>query len=130
MKEVRYFEAEDGTQFEYESECRLYELLKQLEANKKDFDVYYYDQTRIIFDWKAELQAPDDVFFIKVDTDLAVCALVEWFDYFGVRHPFEDRHPNRCIGHWMYDESRQYDDCWVRLEEVHERIHSLLDKFE
>ena len=129
MKEIRYFEAEDGTRFENESECRMYELLKLLEANKKDFDVYYYDQTRITFDWKAELQIPDDVFFIKVDTESAVCALIEWFDYFGVRHPFEYRYPERCIGHWMYDENRRYEDCWVRIEEVHERIHNILDNF-
>ena len=130
MKEVCYYEADDGTKFDNEEECRRYEIFLELKNNEKDFSVYYYDQTKISFCLDGELESPDDVFFIKVDTESAVCALIEWFDFFGVRHPFEYRYPNRCIGHWMYDESRKYEDCWVRIEEIHERIHSILDNFE
>ena len=130
MKEIRYFEAEDGTKFDNEGECRRYEIFLELKNNEKDFSVYYYDQTKFSFCFDGELAAPDNVFYIKVNTEDAVCALIEWFDFFGVRHPFEYRYPNRCIGHWMYDENRKYEDCWVRIEEVHERIHNILDNFD
>ena len=130
MKEICYYEADDGTKFDNEEECRRYEIFLELKNNEKDFSVYYYDQTKNSFCLDGELEAPDDVFFIKVDTESAVCALIEWFDFFGVRHPVEYRYPNRCIGHWMYDENRRYEDCWVRIEEVHERIHSILDNFD
>lgn len=130
MKEVRYYEADDGTKFDDEGECRRYEIFVALKSNEKDFSVYDYDQTKINFCVDEELEAPDQVFYIKVDTELAVYALIDWFDFCGVRHPFEYRYPERCIGHWMYDENRRYENCWVRIEEIHDRIHNILDNFE
>lgn len=130
MKEVRYFEADDGKRFENESDCCKYELVQTLLNNEKDFEVYGYGQMKITPFFDGQLQEPDDVFYINVKTESAVCALIEWFDWFEVRCPFADRYPYRCIGHWMYDDNRKYDDCWIRLEEIHERIHSILDKFE
>jgi hypothetical protein len=131
MKEICYYEADDGTKFDNEGECRRYEIFVALKSNEKDFSVYYYDQTKINFcvDDAEKLETPDNVFYIKVDTESAVCALIEWFDFFGVRHPFEYRYPERCIGHWIYDENRRYEDCWVKIEEVHDRIHNILDNF-
>ena len=130
MKEIRYYEANDGTQFEHESDCREYELAQELLKNEKDFKIYNYNQEKLSFVSNGILQAPDLVFYIEVKTEKAVCALIEWFEWFDVRCPFECRYPNHCIGHWMYDENRRYEDCWVRIEEVHDRIHSILDNFE
>lgn len=130
MKEVRYFEAEDGTRFENESDCREYELTQELLNNEKNFEIYDSKQTKMTPFFNGKLQEPDMIFYINVKTESAVCALTEWFEWFDVRCPFECRYPHHCIGHWMYDENRRYEDCWVRIEEIHDRIHSILDNFE
>lgn len=128
MTEVIYYIADDGTKFEDEGECRRYEILCLLRENEKDFAVFRSDSTHFPYEKCNELADPEYVFYIKANTERAVEAIREWFDYFGVRCPFEDKWAEECMCDlWGYVKLNGYTE-WTNINEEHNNLSIMLEK--
>ena len=128
MKEVRYYEAEDGTKFEDEGKCRKYEILCRLRKNEKDFSVFRSDGSPYPFVRDDELTNPEYVFYIKANTESAFDVIVDWFYYFGVPCPFENEWAEDCICDLYGYLTIEKSEGWTNINELHNELSKALEK--
>lgn len=124
MKLVKYWQADDGTKFEYGYECIRYERGKKLEEYRDDF-VFYDAHKNIIPPEEADA---DHVCIIVIKTPAAAEYVGEWFESDGCYSPFCDCEFGHEVGTWVYGELVEMGDEWVKLEAEIERLQTLLDK--
>ena len=123
MKEVTYWIAEDGTEFEDKCECEQYERQMILKEHKNDFVFYDFYQKPI----PIEQATPDDICYILIKTPEAAECICDWFkkdDYYA---PFETTIFEQAVGLWFFGECENYGNsgCWYKVEDEIERLQSL-----
>ena len=122
MREVRYWVAEDGTQFEDEYECAQYENGKRLEECKDDFVFYDYNKCLI----PPEEAIAEKICIIVVKTPAAAEYIGEWFESDGCCSPFDGCEFGHEVGTWVYGELLEMGGEWVKLEAEIERLQNFL----
>ena len=107
MKEVHYFVADDGTEFDNEEDCILHELEDEM-LKVEDLFCFYDDKKVPI---ALDGLTAEDVWYIRVDDEKAIKPIDEWFRFFGNYSPFRGQtaRENFC-GVWAYRENG-----WVNL---------------
>ena len=107
MREVHYWIANDGTEFEDEHECYLHELADELFKVEEHFCFYDKDKVPIAVDGLN----PDDVWYIKVDDEKTIKPIEAWFEAHGTSSPFKGATARETFcGIWAYRENG-----WVNL---------------
>lgn len=128
MTEVIYYVADDGTRFEDEGKCRRYEILCQLRENEKDFSVFRSDGSPCDFANGDELVDPECVFYIKANTESAIRAIVDWFYYFGVYCPYEDRWTENSICDLYGYLIAEGHEGWTNINQMYNELSTALEK--
>lgn len=124
MREIRYFEANDGTRFENERECVEYEHRTTLTQYKDDFKIFNCHRQEM--DINDVNTTQDDVFYIIVKTPAAADVIGEWFEYYGAYNPFEDCDGWRnAVGTWAYDDD-YHSEGWYKVETKLDELQSIL----
>lgn len=112
MKEVHYWIANDGTEFEDEQECYLHELADELFKVEEHFCFYDKDKVPIAIDGLN----PDDVWYIKVDDEKAIEPIEDWFEAHGTSSPFKGATARESLcGIWAYRDTAWSYSAWVNL---------------
>ena len=125
MREVIYYEADDGTRFEEERDCFNYEFkqkienivgngLKMFDANRKEIAEYTYDSIY-------------DAFAIQVLTIEGAKFVVAWADDYKTEAPFdeydiEDKDED-LLGVWVYDAFGRGG--WTHLDKLRRDVDEL-----
>ena len=127
MKEVKYWIAEDGTEFEDKLECEHYERQMILKEHKNDFVFYDFYQKPI----PIEQATPDDICYILIKTPEAVECVCDWFESDDCYAPFEGCNSEQAVGLWFFGECEDYGNsgCWYKVEDEIERLQSLRNEF-
>ena len=127
MKEVTYWIAEDGTEFEDKCECEQYERQMILKEHKNDFVFYDFYKKPI----PIEQATPDDICYILIKTPEAVKCVCDWFESDDCYAPFESRNFEQAVGLWFFGECEGYgnSDGWCKVEDEIERLQSLRNEF-
>ena len=127
MKEVKYWIAEDGTEFEDKLECEHYERQMILEKHKNDFIFYDYHQKPI----PIEQATTDNIYYILVKTPEAAECICGWFESDNCYSPFECPTFEQAVGLWFSGEVEDYghSECWYKVEDEIERLQSLRKEF-
>lgn len=124
MKEVRYFEANDGKRFESKRECVEYENRTTMAQYKDDFKIFNCHRQEM--DINDENTTQDDVFYIIVKTPAAADVIGEWFEYYGAYNPFEDcGNVRNAVGTWAYDDD-YHTEGWYKVEKKLDELQSIL----
>jgi hypothetical protein len=126
MREVRYWVAEDGTQFEDEYECAQYEKGKKLEECKDDFVFYDYNRRLI----PLERATTERVCVVVVKTPAAANYIGDWFENDGCHSPFDGCEFGHEVGTWVYGEVLDVGDEWIKVEAEIERLQNFLAELE
>ena len=112
MKEVHYWVANDGKEFEDEDECRLHELEGDLLKVEDLFCFYGSEKIPIALDG---LNA-EDVWYIRVDDEKVIKPIEEWFEVQGCNSPFYEQTARETFcGIWAYKDTGRGRGAWVNL---------------
>lgn len=120
MREVSYWEADDGTRFEYEDECREYEWKQRIEEVKNRFSLLDIGKDKLD---PCDTTIYDEVYFIYVPNRSSAKVLYDIWDddITGVYPPSFLSNYDLTPGLWAFDETC---DEWYHLGE---RIADLQD---
>lgn len=126
---VAYF-ADDGTEFESESECRqyerklsdlLYELQNGIHAYDEDGDVIEFDVDDLEYNF-------EQVTYIKFDNQKAIDVFMEKANDFGMPCFRHNIHRPLVVGeryYYSYDE-----DCWCCVEDKLKDLDNIIKVFD
>lgn len=124
MKEVRYFEANDGKRFESERECVEYEHRTTMTQYKGDFKIFNCHRQEM--DINDENTTQDDVFYIIIKTPAAADVIGDWFEYYGADNPFEECGGWRnAVGTWAYNDD-YHSEGWYKVETKLDELQTIL----
>lgn len=124
MKEIRYFEANDGKRFESEAECVEYENRMTITQYKDDFKIFNCHRQEISINDENITQ--DDVYYIIVKSPAAADVIGEWFEYYGAYNPFESCGDWRdAVGTWAYDDD-YHSEGWYKVEKKLDELQTIL----
>lgn len=89
MKEITMFQANDGKMFDYEDECRGYELGETFRCYNKDIALYDYEGNEIKInnfygDYIELNDMLNDAYLIKANSADALEALIDLFCEYGI----------------------------------------------
>lgn len=115
MKEIKYYIADDGTEFDSEDECLEYENRFSSIVNK-----IIFIQDREILDPKESniKHCCEWCTAIYVPHEEDIEAISQMFDSFGVENPF-----NNCYCSGIH----YYEDGWISLDEEIEKLENRKD---
>ena len=126
MKEVKYWEAEDGTKFETYWECHQYERNIKLQKFKNDF--IFFDESRKPLNINEINTA--NVNYLIVKTIECAKNLEEWFEETGLENPFEIRPDKEKIGTFRWEDSagewRRVEDELAELDRLFNELNSIM----
>ena len=125
MREVTYYEADDGTQFEDEYECLEYEW--QLDVESKGHMYALLNHKCVLLD-NNKTNSYDDCFFIFLKNNNSAKALCSIWneDMIGSYCPdFIRDYTNVTPGLWAYDED---DDNWYHVGERIANLQNMADE--
>lgn len=124
MKEVTYWEADDGTQFEYEDECREYEWKQKVEENEDRF--FLLDSGKDKLD-PYDTASYDDTYFIYIPNKSSAKVLYDIWDsdITGVYPPDFLSNYDLTPGLWAFDDTC---DEWFHLGERIAELQDIADK--
>lgn len=115
------YEAFDGTMFDYENECRDYEIAEKSKKASVTLLDYKWNKLELNDDGASRAYAiifnsSEDIAFIK-----------ELFDDVGVGHPFEHGYGNceEKVGIYVYDE---HHDRWVNFDAKFAEIKDIYER--
>ena len=125
MKTICYYEADDGTKFEKESECFNYEFQLKIKGKiGKDlrlFDSNHKEITKWTFD------SVYDAFVIQVLTIEGANFLVKWADEYDVGAPFDaqdvETMDEDLLGTWVYEALGHRQ--WFHLDKFKREVDEL-----
>lgn len=117
MKVISQYIAEDGTIFEFESDCIQYERKLKLKKYLGDILLLDYDGEKI----DNPVREADRICYIYIRTDDAAECLEEVIR--GIYLPWDCEGNEPHAGAWAWDND---SDRWISLEE----LRSLLDNIE
>lgn len=128
MREVTYYEADDGTQFKDECECLEYEW--RLDVESKGHMYALLNSKRVLLD-NNKTNSYDDCFFIFLKNSNSAKALCRVWneDILGSYCPdFISDYANATPGLWAYDED---NDSWyhvgVRISELQDMADECME---
>lgn len=124
MKEIRFWQADDGTKFDDKYECIRYETKKKLEKYEDEF-VFYDEGKNIIFPEEADVE---QICIIVIKTPMAAECVGEWFEDKGYYSPFCGCEFGYEVGTWACGEYVEMGDEWVKLEAEIERLQTIIDE--
>lgn len=123
---VVYF-ADDGTRFEDEDECELYELKQELAAEiAKSF---FYDGNGNCMTTEEWLTNPDRCDYMVVASNDEAELIYKYLrETVGLCHPWEDWRVNKpTSGRYYYSRN---DDSWHNFDAEHSEMLRILEIFE
>lgn len=123
---VVYF-ADDGTRFEDEDECELYELKQEL--NAAITESLFFDEDGKYMTTEEWLTNPECCYYMKVVNDKEAKMIYKYLrDDVGLCHPWEGRHTSTpAAGRYYYNRK---DYCWNNFETDYNEMLSILKIFE
>lgn len=108
--------ADDGTRFDYEDECELYELKQKL--TDAIVDSLFFDENgkhMLTEDWLADPESCD--YMVVADNDEAEHIYKYLREVIGLCHPWEDwRVDKPTAGRYYYSHN---DDRWHNFDQEH-----------
>ena len=114
MKEVIYYEANDGTRFETEYECLKYEFSKGYEPITEMLVMWDDNGDKMKITYRTNL---DRAYAIYCSSITAAIFLKEWGERDGVVTPYSNIDIERCsevpLGEFVY-----FNDEWNEVNEV------------
>lgn len=114
MKEVIYYEANDGTKFETEYECLKYEFSKDYEPIAEMLVMWDGNGDKMKITYRTNL---DRAYAIYCSSITAAIFLKEWGERDGVVTPYSNIDIERCsevpLGEFVY-----FNDEWNEVSEV------------
>ena len=124
MKEIRFWQAEDGTKFDDEYDCIQYERRVILNKYKDDFVFLDYNQEII----PTEDSITDNICYIIIKNKRCALAVGSWFEADGCFDPFDGMYNKTVEGTWVWGEMIELGDQWVQLESEIEKLQTLIEK--
>ena len=123
---VVYF-ADDGTRFEDEDECELYELKQKLTAAITESLFFNEDgEYMTIEEWLTDPECCD--YMAVTDDDEAELIYKYLRETVGLCHPWESGRVNKpTAGRYYYSHK---DDCWHNFDEEHDELLRIMKIFE
>ena len=121
MKEIRFWQADDGTKFDDEYECIEYERKTILKNHKDDF--VFLDCNREAI--SIEDAKTDNICYIIVKNQKYAYDIGSWFESDGCPDPFYGFYPN-VEGTWVWGDILEMGDEWVHLESEIEKLQTLV----
>lgn len=121
MKEIHYYLADDGKKFDDRWECFEYEKRKAIKAHKDEFQFLDYNKEPI----PIEEATGENIIYIIVKSDNCAEAISDWFNCEGCEDPFCGEY-SECVGTWVYGETIDRSDEWLKLELEIEKLQTLL----
>lgn len=120
MTEKTIYIAFDGKQFDYEDDCREYELNTKL----KDIgdDLLLYDKNGKKIEKIDNQLLAESIDYIVVKSEKAYEYFVEQMDYFGLNYPDFYNSPI-CSYYYDYDENE-----WINIEDRVQCLQLEIDK--
>lgn len=118
MIEITKYVADDGTEFESESECSSYENKLLFTSHKNDFVLF--DENKCLS--SLEYIESEDIFYIIIKHPCGAVALGDWFEKCGDVNPFEFTEKENCVGTWAYVDLIG----WVKLEDEIQKYTSII----
>lgn len=117
MREIRYYEADDGTEFDTKEECIEYENRFSSIVDK----IIFIQDRRILDPKKTSMQyCCDECTAIYVPHEEDIGAISRMFASFHTENPFEDCHHSGL--HF-------YDGGWICLDEEIEKLENQKEFF-
>lgn len=114
MKEVIYYEANDGKRFADEWECAQYEFSKDFEKVSEMLMLWDGDGDKMRITYRTNLNGAYAIYCSSVT---AAIFLKEWGDRDGVVTPYSDIDIEKCsevpLGEFVY-----FNDGWNQINEV------------
>lgn len=123
MREICYYEANDGKRFDDRWDCIQYERQKQLEECKDEFIFFDDHREKLAF----EDATTENVIYIIIKTDRAAEVVGHWFRDDCCVDPFGGLYKN-CVGTWVYGEIIDKGDDWFKLETEIKNLQNLLEE--
>jgi hypothetical protein len=124
MKEICYYEADDGKRFDDRWDCIAYERQKQLEECKDEFVFLNYRKEKLTL----KNATTENVVYIIIKTERAARVIGDWFDDDGCIDPFDGIY-EECVGTWVYSGVlNEGSDEWLKLELEIEQLKTLLEE--
>lgn len=124
MKQVIYYEADDGRRFNDRWECIEYERRKVLEEHKDEFQFFNYHKKPI----PIEEATTENVMYIVVKSENCAKAIGDWFNSDECVDPFDGLYCE-CVGTWVYGSIlNEGSDEWLKLELEIEKLQTLIDE--
>lgn len=118
MREITKYVANDGTEFEDETKCMIYENNLSLIPHKNDFALF--DENK--YPSSLEDIEAEDVYYVVVKNPRGAMVLGDWFEKCGDINPFLFTDDKDCIGTWAYTDSTG----WIKLEDAIQKYTSII----
>jgi hypothetical protein len=111
MKEVIYYEANDGARFNDEDECRNYEFQLALNAVIGQFTLADEEGNSV--------ERLEDAYFIGTKTEEAALFIQYWGEEEGLSNPFDNYNDlTPSAGHYYYSPSGEWRDFDIEYERI------------
>lgn len=117
MREIRYYEADDGTEFDTKEECIEYENRFSSIVDK----IIFIEDREILDPKKLNMQNCCEwctAIYVPHEEDIE--AISQMFDSFNLENPFNDCHHSGL---------HLYDDEWICLDEEIEKLENQKEFF-
>ena len=122
MKEIRQWQAYDGTIFDNEEECREYEDEKLASSVKGE--IVFYDYDNEVIDAPYNKINPNKVYGMAIKSRKAIEAVRDYFGPLGYIMP--DDFDTEESGCWVWSDP---DSDWLRVEEEIEEMEKRLEDY-
>lgn len=129
MEKIVKYVAFDGTEFDYEEECLIYEFEKRAENYINYFALYDYKRKPLKF--SAGTSLIDDVFYIIVKDEKVIPFLDDWMieegNYSTITKSASCVNIENRIGLWMWDDDERV---WKHWETEMSKMRELGEYFQ
>lgn len=123
MKEIRQWQAYDGTIFDDEEECREYENEK-IASSVKDEIIFYTFDNKVINAPFNKIN-PNRVYGMVIKSRKAIEAVRDYFE--SLDYIIPDNFDTKESGCWIWLESEETD--WIAVEVAKEEIENQLENY-